>query len=174
MGAKAHSLEDLYVHALKELRSALVAEMRALPKMARTAASPRLKAALEDRLAQGDQQVAKLTRILKELGRTTRPSYTHGVIDYIVEDMAGLTGAIHDDALRDAAVALAAVQMDRQQIAEFDLCKGMADVLGHNHQADELQDMREDDSQAERRISELSGAELMVRAKRNKETNDNH
>jgi ferritin-like metal-binding protein YciE len=67
-----HSLHDLYVHELKDLYSAENQLVKALPKMAKAAAAPELKAAIEEHLDVTRGQVERLEKIFEGLGVSPR------------------------------------------------------------------------------------------------------
>jgi len=62
------SLKDLYVDELKDLYNAENQLLKALPKMAKKAASADLRAAFEEHLDQTEGHVDRLEKIFKRLG----------------------------------------------------------------------------------------------------------
>ena len=62
-----NSLHDLYVDELKDLYSAENQLLKALPKMAKKATAPELKAAFTDHLEETKKQVERLVEIFEEL-----------------------------------------------------------------------------------------------------------
>ena len=62
------SLKDLYVEELKDLYNAENQLLKALPRMAKKASSPDLRAAFEEHLGQTERQVNRLEKIFKGLG----------------------------------------------------------------------------------------------------------
>ncbi len=65
---KLDSLEDLFVEQLRDLYDAEKQLVKALPKMAKAASSPKLKAAFEGHLEETKHQVERLERIFTSLG----------------------------------------------------------------------------------------------------------
>src|SRR4029079_8523388 len=62
------SLHDLYVNELRDLYNAENQLLKALPRMAKAASDPGLRAAFEEHLAVTRGQVERLDRIFKRLG----------------------------------------------------------------------------------------------------------
>lgn len=62
------SLEELYIHDLKDLHDAEEQIIKALPKMAKAASTPKLTRAFEEHLRVTKAQLERLDRILKKLG----------------------------------------------------------------------------------------------------------
>src|SRR5690242_9824881 len=66
------SLSDLFVHELRDVLDAEKQILKALPKMAKSAASEELKSAFEEHREVTEQQVKRLEQIFKELGKPVR------------------------------------------------------------------------------------------------------
>src|SRR5262245_26039151 len=64
---KMQSLQDLFIDELKDLCSAENQLVKALPKMAKGAASPELRTAFEEHLEQTRGHVERLEQILEKL-----------------------------------------------------------------------------------------------------------
>src|SRR4051794_40773657 len=69
---KMRSLQDLLVEQLKDLYSAENQLVKALPKMAKAASNPDLKAGFEEHLEQTRGQVTRLETICEQLGATPK------------------------------------------------------------------------------------------------------
>src|SRR5881398_3121131 len=65
---KLDTLQKLYVEELKDLYNAENQLLKALPRMAKKAASADLKAAFEEHLGQTEGQVNRLEKIFRALG----------------------------------------------------------------------------------------------------------
>lgn len=73
------TLQDLYVHELKDLYSAEKQLIRALPKMAKAAKNDKLAAGFEEHLEQTKEHAARLERILSNQKKSTRGSRCKGL-----------------------------------------------------------------------------------------------
>ena len=69
---KLNTLEDLYVHELKDLFSAEQQIVKALPKMAKAASSKELAAGFQEHLEQTKGHAQRLEQILSSRKQTTR------------------------------------------------------------------------------------------------------
>ena len=69
---KLDSLENLFVHEIKDLLSAEKQLVKALPKMAKGASNPSLKSAIEAHLEQTKGHVERLEKVFELLGKTGR------------------------------------------------------------------------------------------------------
>ena len=68
LGEKFDTLQDLYVHLLKDLYSAENQLTKALPKLAAASNSSELKQAFETHLRETENQVTRLDTIADKLG----------------------------------------------------------------------------------------------------------
>jgi ferritin-like metal-binding protein YciE len=66
---KFSSLNDLYLEQLKDLHSAETQLITALPKMAKAASTPELKSAFTAHLKETKEQLVRLNKISKKLGK---------------------------------------------------------------------------------------------------------
>jgi hypothetical protein len=70
--AKLSSLDDLLVHELQDIYHAEGQILKALPKMAKAASHPDLKAAFEEHRTQTEGQVRRLEEVFKLLGHPAK------------------------------------------------------------------------------------------------------
>lgn len=72
---KFSSLNDLYIEQLKDLHSAETQLTKALPKMAKAASDPQLKAAFAGHLEETKQQLERLNKIGERLSKPRRVTH---------------------------------------------------------------------------------------------------
>src|SRR5207248_2668390 len=82
---KLDSLQKLYISELQDLFSAENQILKALPKMAKAASSPDLKAAFEEHLEQTKGQVERLETIFQGLERSPKGKKCKGMEGLIEE-----------------------------------------------------------------------------------------
>src|SRR5215216_3458717 len=66
------SLQDLFVHDLKDLYNAEIQLTKALPKMAKAASEPALKEAFQVHLKETEGQIKRLEQIFEELDESPK------------------------------------------------------------------------------------------------------
>ena len=98
-----NTLHDLLVDELKDLYSAENQLLKALPKMAKAATSPKLKAAFEDHLEQTEIHVARLEEICEGLDVSPKGKKCAAMAG-LIEEGAGIIEAKGDPAVKDAAL----------------------------------------------------------------------
>lgn len=81
---KFNTMEDLYVHSLKDMYNAEKQLVKALPKLAKGAKHPELKEAFNSHLEETKEHVSRLEQILEELNKRSAGVVCHamkGLID---------------------------------------------------------------------------------------------
>ena len=69
---KAETLQDLYLEQLRDLYDAENQLIKALPKMAKAASTPKLRKAFEDHLEQTREQAQRIETIFEGMGEKTK------------------------------------------------------------------------------------------------------
>src|SRR2546423_15193034 len=112
------SLKDLYVEELKDLYNAETQLLKALPRMAKKAASPDLKAAFEEHLGQTEGQVNRLEKIFRKLGEKPTGK-TCKAMKGLVEEGKEIIEEDGEESGPDAAVIGAALKEEHYEIAGY-------------------------------------------------------
>jgi ferritin-like metal-binding protein YciE len=144
---RLYSLEDLYVDELKDLYSAESQLLKALPKMARSAASPDLRRAFEDHLEQTKGHAARLEEIFGGLQARPRGKKCLGMQGLIAEgeellDQEGSAAAL------DAGLIGAAQRVEHYEIAGYGTARAHARQLGLLANAELLQQTLDEEAAA--------------------------
>ncbi len=127
--ATARTLEDLFTETLKDIFYAEKQILRALPKMAREAASPELKQAFDKHRDETEGQVERLQHVFEMLDKPARGKTCDaivGIIDEAKEVMDDFKGA---EAL-DAGLVASAQAVEHYEIARYGTLKTWANQLG--------------------------------------------
>src|SRR4051812_22454456 len=82
---KLESIRELYVEELKDLYNGENQILTALPKMAKAASSPQLKAAFEQHATQTEGHVRRLEKIFEQLGKQPNGKKCKGIAGLIAE-----------------------------------------------------------------------------------------
>jgi ferritin-like metal-binding protein YciE len=152
---KTANLEDLFTETLKDIYFAEKQILRALPKMAREAASPELREAFETHRDETEGQVERLNQIFESMGRPARGKTCEailGIIDEAKEIMEDFKGT---DAL-DAGLAASAQAVEHYEIARYGTLKTWARQLGMEDAAKLLDETLEEEIKADKLLSRLA------------------
>src|SRR6516165_11582351 len=126
-----NSLQDLYVHELKDLYSAEKQLIRAIPKMEKAAKNKELANGFQEHLEQTKEHAQRLERVLSSLGQTTRGPKCKGTAG-IVADGAGMIKEEGDEDIKDAGLIAAAQRVEHYEMAGYGTARTYAELLGDN------------------------------------------
>jgi ferritin-like metal-binding protein YciE len=112
------NLDDLFLHELKDILDAERQLVKALPKMAKGADSPELKAAFEEHLGVTEEQVGRLEIIFESLDKAARGKHCAGM-EGLVEEGSELLKEEEPGPALDAALICAAQKVEHYEIASY-------------------------------------------------------
>ena len=158
------SLKDLYVEELKDLYSAENQLLKALPRLARKASSPDLKAAFEEHLGQTEGQVNRLEKIFKRLGEKPTGK-TCKAMKGLVEEGKEIIEEDGDDSVLDAALIGAAQKVEHYEIASYGTARTFASMLGEEDAMELLQETLDEEAATDKKLTAL--AESLVNPEAN-------
>jgi ferritin-like metal-binding protein YciE len=160
---KLDSLENLFLHEIKDLLSAEKQLIKALPKMAKGASNPSLKSAIEAHLEQTKGHVARLERIFDILGKTGRAEHCKAMEGLIAEgaDLLEEDGA---EMVKDAALIGAAQRVEHYEIAAYGTTRTLAEIIGQKEAVELLQQTLDEEKETDAKLTELARNEINVGA----------
>lgn len=148
-------LQSLFVHELKDLYSAEKQLTKALPKMAKAAKHGDLKTAFQDHLKETEAQLTRLEKIFEELQTTSRGAKCEAMEGLIEEGKKLLEEDIEPNVL-DAALICAAQRVEHYEIAGYGSVRALAEQLGLNDLAQELQTTLDEEKQTNEKLNQLA------------------
>lgn len=156
---KLESLENLFVHELKDLLSAEKQLVKALPKMAKGANSEALRAGFEEHLEQTKGHVERLEKIFDLLGKTARAEHCKAM-EGLIEEGSDLLKEEGSPSVKDAALIGAAQRVEHYEIAAYGTLRTLAQLLGQEEAAELLQETLDEEKQADEKLTELAMSEI--------------
>ena len=160
---KITTLEDLLVEELKDLFDAENQLTRALPKMAKAATSPELKAAFEEHLEVTKQQVQRLTQVFEQLGKPAKGKKCEAMKGLITEGKELMEEDILPEIL-DAGLIGAAQRVEHYEMAGYGTVRTMAEVLGHREAARLLDQTLKEEGEADKKLTMIAKKFVNIRA----------
>jgi ferritin-like metal-binding protein YciE len=156
------SLRDLYVEELKDLYSAEKQLTKALPKMAKAAASADLRKGFEDHLEQTRGHVERLEGIFEMLEE--RPGSKKCVgMEGLIKEGSEIMGENFPDDVMDAGLIAAAQRVEHYEIAAYGTVCAFAELLGEDGHVSRLRQTLEEEKETDQKLTELS-EQINVRA----------
>lgn len=156
---KIDSLETLLGEELKDIYSAEKQLIKAMPKMAKKASSPELKAALQEHLEVTKRQAERIERVFKELGKPAKAK-TCEAMKGIIEEAEDMMSEDADESVMDAAIIGCAQKVEHYEIASYGTVKTWAQRVGQDRAAQLLDQTLQEEGEADKRLTGI--AESMV------------
>jgi ferritin-like metal-binding protein YciE len=131
-GAKMPSektLDDLFLDTLKDIYYAERQITKALPKMAKAAQSPDLKAGFEKHLQETEGHIERLEQIFELLDKPARGRTCDAILG-IIEEGKSIMDEFKGTAALDAGLISAAQAVEHYEIARYGTLKSWAEQLG--------------------------------------------
>ena len=148
-------LKDLYIDELKDIYSAETQLVKALPKMAKAAASEELRSGFEEHLEQTKGHVARLEQIFQALEEKPTGKKCMGM-EGLIKEGGEAAGEDYEDDAKDAALIGAAQRVEHYEIAAYGTVRAMAEQLGENEAMDLLSQTLQEEKDADAKLTELS------------------
>lgn len=123
------ALNKLFHETLKDIYYAERKILKALPKMARGAQSPDLKAAFEKHRDETEGQVERLEQVFEILGKRAQGK-TCDAIEGIISEGEEILDAFKGEPALDAGLVAAAQAVEHYEIARYGTLKRWAEMLG--------------------------------------------
>ncbi|MFS8039161.1 ferritin-like domain-containing protein [Xanthobacter sp. AM11] len=157
------SMDDLFVHTLRDIYYAEKRILKALPDMIGKASSDSLRQAFETHLKETEGHVTRLEEVFRMHGAQAK-TVTCPAIDGIIEEAQEIAGEVADAEVMDAALAAAAQAVEHYEITRYGTLIAWAKRLGRNDCAGVLQRTLEEEKAADAKLTALAQAHLNMRA----------
>jgi ferritin-like metal-binding protein YciE len=152
---KANALKKLYVNELKDLYSAENQLVKALPKMAKAATSPDLRAGFEEHLRQTHGHVSRLEQIFDGMGENPRGKTCKGMEGLIKEGGELVADGPEAEELNAGLIA-AAQRVEHYEIAAYGSVRTYANLLGENEAAGLLEQTLSEEKETDAKLTQLA------------------
>ncbi len=157
------NLQELFVEQLKDVHNAEKQLVKALPKMAKAASSPELRAAFEEHLEVTRGQVERLEKIFK--GLDVRPKGKKCVaMEGLIEEGKEMMGEDMEEDTMDAALISIAQKIEHYEIASYGTVRTWAQHIGDEQTARLLQQTLDEEGKTDKLLTELAESSINVEA----------
>ena len=156
---KEKELKDLFLDTLKDIYFAEKKILSALPKMARAAQSPKLKAAFEKHLEETEVQVDRLDQVFASIDETPKGKTCDAIMGIIDEGKEVMSEYKGMPAL-DAGLLAAAQAVEHYEISRYGTLKTWAAELGYSEAVKLLDATLKEEKTTDATLSQLAEAEV--------------
>lgn len=153
--AEMTTLQDALLEELKDLYDGEKQLVKALPRMAQSAASAELRMAIEGHLEETEMQVSRLEQAFEMLGESAKGKRCTGLAG-IIEEGANALNSGADGALMDALIIASAQRAEHYEIGAYGTVCAWAKALDLTDLADLLHETLEEEKAADERLSLLA------------------
>jgi len=164
-------LEKLFVEEIRDLYDAEKQLVKALPKMAKAASSPKLSAAFTDHLGQTRGHVERLESVFQSIDFVAKGKKC-AAMEGLVEEGKEIIEEDIDDATRDAGLIGAAQKVEHYEIASYGTAIAHARRLGYTEVIDLLKQTLDEEKEADELLTELAETEVNLEADDGTEEDD--
>jgi ferritin-like metal-binding protein YciE len=152
---KFSSLHDLYIEQLKDLHSAESQLTKALPKMAKAANSPALKAAFTEHLEETKGQLGRLNQIGEKMGKPLT-GHTCAAMKGLIEEGSEWMKEDAEPEVMDAGLIAAAQRVEHYEMAGYGTVHNFAELLEEEAAAELLAETLEEEEAADEKLTTLA------------------
>jgi ferritin-like metal-binding protein YciE len=148
-------LKELYIDELKDLYSAETQLVKALPKMAKGAASEDLRKGFEEHLEQTKGHVERLEQIFDSLGESPKGKKCKGM-EGLIEEGSEVLQEEYEGSVLDAALIGAAQRVEHYEIAGYGTVRAMAEELGQADHVSLLTSTLDEEKETDEKLTQLA------------------
>lgn len=149
------SMDDLFVHQLKDIYYAEKRIVGALPEMIQKASTPQLKQAFESHLAETRNHVKRVEQVFQMHGATPE-SVDCPAIDGILEEAQEVAGEVADKQVMDAALIAAAQAVEHYEMTRYGTLIAWAKTLGRDDFATVLKANLSEEEAADKKLTQIA------------------
>lgn len=157
------TLDDLFVHTLRDIYYAEKQIEKALPKMIEKATNAGLKAGFEQHLAQTKSQIERVEQVF-EMHGTPAKQVNCPAIDGIIEEADEISGDIADKQVLDAALIASAQAVEHYEITRYGTLIAWAKQLGRNDCASVLAKNLQEEEATDKKLSQMAEGRINMMA----------
>jgi Uncharacterized protein conserved in bacteria len=156
-------LDDLFLDTLKDIYYAERQILKALPKMAKAAMSPDLKAGFEQHLAETEVQVERLQQVFELLGKPARGKTCDAILG-IIEEGKEIMDEYKGTQALDAGLVSAAQAVEHYEIARYGTLATWAKQLGHKEVLALLLETLKEEEATDQKLTTLAKTAVNLKA----------
>lgn len=153
------TLKDLFLDELADMYDAERRIVKALPKMAKAATCPDLKAAIQSHLQETEGQVRKLDQVFNSFGLKAKGKTCEATVGLLAEGDE-IAAEFKGSPAINAALISAAQKVEHYEIASYGCLHEWAEVLGNKEAAVLLKQILDEEKGANESLNELAHSSL--------------
>ena len=157
------TMDDLFVHTLRDIYYAEKQIVKALPDMIEKATDPGLKNGFQTHLSETKGQITRLEKVFQMHGVEVQ-GVDCPAIDGIIDEANEIAGEVADKQVLDAALIAAAQAVEHYEITRYGTLIAWAKELGRNDCAALLQQNLDEEKATDKKLTAMAESKLNRRA----------
>jgi ferritin-like metal-binding protein YciE len=157
------TMDDLFVHTLRDIFYAENQIVKSLPDMIEKATDPQLKQGFQSHLAETKNHVKRLEEVFRMHG-VEASGVDCPAIDGIIEEANDIAGEVDDKKVLDAALIAAAQAVEHYEMTRYGTLIAWAKQLGRNDCASMLQKNLDEEKAADKKLTAMAEASVNRKA----------
>jgi ferritin-like metal-binding protein YciE len=153
------SMDDLFVHTLRDIYYAERQILKALPEMIEKSSDPQLKQGFQAHQGETKNHVTRLEQVFRLQGQEPK-GLDCPAIDGIIEEAEDVAGEVEDKSVLDAALIAAAQAVEHYEITRYGSLIAWAKELGRNDCAALLQQNLDEEKAADRKLTSIAESRI--------------
>jgi ferritin-like metal-binding protein YciE len=153
--AEAGTLHDAFLDELRDTYDAEKQLTKALPKLAKAAASEDLRTAFETHLEETRGHVERLEQVFELLDEKVQGKHCDGIAG-IIDEGKSIMGEDFDEATMDACLIAAGQRAEHYEMAAYGTLVAWARGMGHTEAATLLQETLDEEKAADEKLTSLA------------------
>ncbi len=157
------SMDDLFVHMLRDIYYAEKQIVKALPEMIDKASEPKLKQGFEKHLRETENHVTRLEQAFQLMGQKPQ-GVDCPAIDGIIEEANDVAGEVEKKSVLDAALIAAAQAVEHYEMTRYGTLIAWAHQLGHDNVVPLLEQTLKEEKATDEKLTEMAESGVNLRA----------
>ncbi|MEX0928315.1 MAG: ferritin-like domain-containing protein [Balneolales bacterium] len=161
--AKLESINDLFMHELKDIYHAEQQLVDALPTIGEKISSSELKSTMEMHLGQTKDQVKRLEEVFDKLGQSPQAEKCQAM-EGLLDECREIMDQDADSAVMDAALIAAQQKVEHYEIASYGTLVTWAKELDNREVSELLGKTLDEEKQADEKLTQIAKQSANERA----------
>lgn len=163
MATEEKTLNDLFLDTLKDIYYAEKQIVKTLPKMAKAAQSPDLRAGFERHLQETEGHVERLDQVFELIGKPARGKTCEAILG-IIEEGKSIMEDFKGTPPLDAGLVSAAQAVEHYEIARYGTLRTWAQQLGLTDAVALFEATLKEEEATDKKLSELATSQVNRKA----------
>ncbi|MGB7036742.1 MAG: ferritin-like domain-containing protein [Xanthobacteraceae bacterium] len=157
------TMDDLFVHTLRDIYYAEKQIVKALPDMIQKATDPQLKQGFQSHLRETENHVKRLEQVFELTGKKAQ-GVDCPAIDGIIKEANEVAGEVDKKTVMDAALIAAAQAVEHYEMTRYGTLIAWAKQLGHNDVVTLLNQTLDEEKAADKKLTSMAESQVNRKA----------